>query len=183
MNRLAATAAMVLTALVAACAVPLDGPPEMRMMPANTLGGSGDIILTIPLAERPSLMAASAEIEQAYGVRTVAEWPLKSIDAHCLIVRDAKGQPAQDIVQRMERDGAVLMAQTFRRFQTMAGVTYQDDLFPLQAGLQEIKAPQAHLRATGKGIRIAVIDTKIDFSHPDLASRKEQSRNLVDRAG
>ncbi|MEM1399860.1 MAG: S8 family serine peptidase, partial [Pseudomonadota bacterium] len=47
----------------------------------------------------------------------------------------------------------------------------------------EIKAPQAHLRATGKGIRIAVIDTKIDFSHPDLASRKEQSRNLVDRAG
>ncbi len=43
-----------------------------------------------------------------------------------------------------------------------------DPLYPQLWGLQKIKAPQAWDRTTGSDVIVAVIDTGIDFNHPDL---------------
>lgn len=44
-----------------------------------------------------------------------------------------------------------------------------DELFKRQWNLQMVRAPEAWATSTGKGVTVAVIDTGIDFSHPDLA--------------
>lgn len=49
------------------------------------------------------------------------------------------------------------------------GVTGPDELSPCQWDMQAISAGAAHDTATGKGVRVGVIDSGIDFSHPDLA--------------
>ena len=49
------------------------------------------------------------------------------------------------------------------------GVTGPDELSPCQWDMQAIAAGAAHDTATGKGVRVGVIDSGIDFSHPDLA--------------
>ncbi len=50
-----------------------------------------------------------------------------------------------------------------------AGVDKNADLTPLQWGLQAIQAPAAwELGFTGKGVRVAVIDSGIMTTHPDL---------------
>ncbi len=43
-----------------------------------------------------------------------------------------------------------------------------DPLRPLQWGLDQVRAPQAWTVTRGKGVTIAVIDSGVDFGHPDL---------------
>lgn len=48
-------------------------------------------------------------------------------------------------------------------------------------GVQHIKAPQAWAISTGHRIKIGVIDTGVDFSHPDLQYSLTRGINLVHR--
>src|SRR5262245_41489252 len=43
-----------------------------------------------------------------------------------------------------------------------------DSLYPEQWGLEKIQAPTAWDKATGNDVVVAVIDTGIDYEHPDL---------------
>jgi lantibiotic leader peptide-processing serine protease len=49
------------------------------------------------------------------------------------------------------------------------GTSGADALGVCQWDMQVIKAGAAHAKATGKGVRVGVIDGGIDFTHPDLA--------------
>lgn len=44
-----------------------------------------------------------------------------------------------------------------------------DELSPCQWDMTVINAPAANATATGKGVRVGVIDGGVDFNHPDLA--------------
>ncbi|NMO97915.1 S8 family peptidase [Paenibacillus lemnae] len=48
-------------------------------------------------------------------------------------------------------------------------------------GVKEIKAPQAWSISTGHRVKIGVIDTGVDFSHPDLQQSLHRGINLVHR--
>lgn len=168
-----------LSLVVTGIAAPNASAQEMRMMPAEALTDTGFLILTMPQARGTALMAASRGIEARYGVQTVAEWPLNTIGAHCLILRIPDGVSAQSLVDQMAQDTAIRTAQRMRDFRTLARTTYADNLFKLQHGLRQIRAPQAHRTATGKNVRIAVIDTGIDFTHPDLVGCKASNKDFV----
>jgi serine protease len=58
-----------------------------------------------------------------------------------------------------------------------------DPLFSEQYGPQQIRAPEAWARSVGAGITIAVVDSGVDASHPDLAGQVEAGLDLVDRRG
>ncbi|WP_420798630.1 S8 family peptidase [Paenibacillus beijingensis] len=49
-------------------------------------------------------------------------------------------------------------------------------------GVRHIRAPQAWSQTTGYRVKIAVIDTGVDFSHPDLKNSLAGGINLVNRA-
>ncbi|MCM3749555.1 S8 family peptidase [Paenibacillus pasadenensis] len=48
-------------------------------------------------------------------------------------------------------------------------------------GVQQIRAPLAWNRTTGHRVKIGVIDTGVDHSHPDLKSSLGRGINLIDR--
>jgi subtilisin family serine protease len=55
-----------------------------------------------------------------------------------------------------------------------------DPLFPRQWGLQQINAPGAWARgARGNGVTIAIVDSGVDRSHPDLRSKLLAGTDLV----
>ncbi len=55
--------------------------------------------------------------------------------------------------------------------------TVQAETIPI--GIQQIKAPSAWGYSRGKGIRVAVLDTGIDWTHPDLAPNVKGAVSFV----
>jgi subtilisin len=56
-----------------------------------------------------------------------------------------------------------------------------DPYLDLQPGLKVMQISESHRWATGKGVRVAVIDTGMDTRHADLKDRVVGIRNFVDR--
>src|SRR5436853_5146279 len=54
-----------------------------------------------------------------------------------------------------------------------------DTLFDQQWPLAQIKAPEAWSVSTGAGVTIGIVDSGIDFSHPDLAGKVVASANCL----
>ena len=61
-----------------------------------------------------------------------------------------------------------------------SGQPVNDPLFPKQWGLTQIHAPAAWARgAKGAGVTIAIVDTGVDFGHPDLKGKLLAGTDLV----
>ena len=57
---------------------------------------------------------------------------------------------------------------------------YDDPYVELQSAAVQMDIEEAHQIATGRGVSIAIIDSAVDASHPDLRGRVRLARNLVD---
>lgn len=68
-------------------------------------------------------------------------------------------------IARVENDGLVY-AMPLESFAYEGAPTVQAETIPI--GVQQVKAPFAWGCSRGKGIRVAVLDTGIDWTHPDL---------------
>jgi subtilisin family serine protease len=197
--------AVLICILLTACAAPsarLRAPPlplEMRAAPSNF------VVVTVrndprPLATRAgstlrgydsaglygvtsAARATVRAITKDYGLREVSAWPIAALRVHCVVFRvPADTAPAQ-MIGELARDPRVDSAQPLNQFATEtdsdAGA-YNDPYASLQTVLRDLTVAQAQQWSRGSGVRIAIVDTGIDFEHPDLAGQVIARRNFVD---
>lgn len=152
---------------------------DWRLVDANQISPETHLVLTVPLDDPEALEAIASAIEAQYGVPLTAEWPLQAINVHCLIY-DASGLADVDgLISDMEADDRIRTVQRIRGFQS-SEASYQDPLFPLQWSLNRMNASRAHHYTRGLGIKIGVIDSAIDGTHPDLTARVIDARDFVE---
>lgn len=197
MSRLAAA---LLLAFLAACAARPVLPPSATL-PAAARADPGDyVVVTIrnpvvlaarsaastprgyggaPYIAGGSAVSAGRALATDYGLVEVSSWPIAILGVHCLVYGIPAGSDAAKVTAALRRDGRVESVQPLQAFDTQAG-EYNDPYAQLQQNVTQMAILEAHAFNRGSGVRIAVIDTGADVSHPDLRPHGSKSRNFVD---
>lgn len=162
--------------------------------PAATHAGSNMIGYTPSANYGAGQRAASAlaDIERAYGVRTVAGWPIKALGLYCVVLTPPPGVDRDALIARLAADKRVQLAQPLQEYavygdadgaQTAApqdGRRYNDPYTDLQRGFVETRAAVAHTVTQGDDVHVAIVDTGADMSHPDLHDHVRDGGDAVD---
>ena len=87
-------------------------------------------------------------------------------------------RPIADVIVALDADPRVELVQPMHLFETQT-TRYDDPYVELQSAAIQMDIEEAHQIATGRGVSIAIIDSAVDASHPDLRGRVRLARNLV----
>jgi subtilisin family serine protease len=122
-------------------------------------------------------------VAAAYSLRQVASWPIKELGVHCVVYEIPDSRPVAEVLATLTKDPRITLAQPLQEFHTStsepAPGTYNDPLYGLQTNLAALDIAAAHQRSQGAGIKVALIDTGVDSTHPDLHGRISGTHSFV----
>lgn len=159
--------------------VAVANPPETLMLRAgSTARGYG---AASGYSAGGSARATVTALARQYGLREVSAWPIPSLNVHCAMLEIVGDAPRSGVVAKLAADSRVNLAEPLRTFRTLGELPpARAGYVALQQGFREIGAEAAQKITRGDSIKIAVIDTGIDTTHPDLRDRIASTRNFVD---
>ena len=163
--------------LLAGCAARDGADATSREVPLQLQ----DRQIIVTLASAPSELqdAMRGTLARSHGLREVGAFPLVSVGVQCVVFQVPDGRSIDDVIVRLRRDSLVESAQANQVFGGLA-LAHTDPYASLQYGAHAIRADLAHRWATGRGVRLAVVDTGIDTSHPDLRGRILKTATFVE---
>jgi hypothetical protein len=149
--------------------------------------------------------AVTAALERDYGLQAVRAWPIVPLGVQCLVFALPPQVDRAQLLRRLAADQRVRVTQPMQLFDALAShdgggqppsttattfgassgslatFGYNDPYIGLQHGFAAIQAGAAQQWSRGEGVSIAIIDTGVEVSHPDLAGRVASARNFIDQ--
>ncbi|MGB8692272.1 MAG: S8 family serine peptidase [Steroidobacteraceae bacterium] len=130
-----------------------------------------------------SARRALRTVANQYHLRSVAAWPITLLHLQCAVFAIPDDATRTELLTQLQQDGRVALAEPLRSYTLQGAVraaTTADPYASVQPGNERMSIAAAHRLSTGRGVRIALIDTGLDTSHPDLRGRVLAQRNFVD---
>jgi hypothetical protein len=122
------------------------------------------------------------QLGRDYGLKLVGEWPIVTLGVHCVVFEVTDAGLRGDVIDRLAGDRRVESVEPMQLF-SVQGRSGGDPYRNLQHGFAALGLEEAHRWASGQGVKVAVIDTGVDVSHPDLAGRVVTARDFVQEGG
>jgi subtilisin family serine protease len=190
--------ALCFALLLAACAG--AGPSKNDASTNTSAGAAREILLTVRqpdslaigltgapnqrYAQRrygptPSVERILTQLAREHRLERVDGWPIASLSVYCEVFAVTDDRPLDAVIAELKADSRVELVQRMNVFETQAA-GYDDPYAELQTSSAQMDIADAHRLATGRGVSIAIIDSAIDASHPDLHGRVRVARNFVD---
>src|SRR5262249_20943814 len=150
-------------------------PPDHYRTNGAYGGGYGDELA------RSARERLARRIARAHGLTLVDDWPMPMIGLDCFVMAVPSGRSTGAAADEVSHDAEVEWAQPVALYQAQGGAASlpNDPLYPAQPAARQWHLAELHQLATGKGIKIAVIDSGIEARHPDLAGQVVINRNFV----
>ncbi|HEX4508851.1 MAG TPA: S8 family serine peptidase [Burkholderiaceae bacterium] len=105
------------------------------------------------------------------------QWPMPALGMDCVVLNLPRGASIAASIAALQQHGEVAWAQPVNEF---AAQGHADPLYPLQPAARAWHLDDLHALATGRHVTIALVDSGVETSHPDLARAVETSANFVD---
>ena len=154
-----------------ATAINLTGPLDSRYLRRRGYG-----------APPPDVDRLLDQLAKEHGITRKDGWPIRSLGVYCEVFVVPADRDIDEVLGRLGADPRVELAQPMQMFRTL-GSRYDDPYADLLAASRDLGVEDAHTLATGKGVRVAVIDSGVDAKHPELEGRIGFSRDVVDPRG
>jgi hypothetical protein len=131
----------------------------------------------------PSAIAsAMKDVASEHRLKAIDHWPMLSLGVQCFVFEAPDGEDVDALIERLAADPRVESAQRMNRFELQdsgAVPSYDDPYRGLQRSLDQLEVTEAHRWATGRGVRIAVVDTGVEASHPELEGQLAERRDFT----
>jgi len=122
--------------------------------------------------------SVAASIGGDYKIKVLSQWPIKEIGEHCVVFLVSEDQSIVEIINALRNDSRIDNVQMMRTFKVMTD-KYNDPYYRLQTNVHSMDLAKIHSQVTGKNVAIAIIDTGVDATHPDLEGQIRQSKDFV----
>jgi subtilisin family serine protease len=149
----------------------LRSPPAHARIDGGYGAGYGDA------ARTQSQARIGARIASAHGFQVVTQWPMPSLGMDCVVLSLPSGATLATAIAALQSHSEVAWAQPMNEFQAQG---HADPLYALQPAAAQWHLDDLHAIATGRHVRIALVDSGVDDAHPDLAQAIETHANFVD---
>ncbi|GJJ04239.1 hypothetical protein RugamoR64_47770 [Duganella rhizosphaerae] len=161
--------------------------PATHFRPDASYGGR-----YIDDSSRAARRRRAEELARQHGLTLVDDWPMPVLGLDCYVMRYPDQDNAERIIASLARDPQVEWAQPVASFEGMATIPSRsaadaplpppaaDALYPVQPAARYWHVAELHRQTTGRDIRVAVVDSGIDGSHPDLLGQLAVNANFVD---
>ena len=137
------------------------------------------LIVTLAPATPEVWATLAKELSGEYGLDQVGAFPLASLGVQCVVFQVNENRPLDDVLVQLTADRRVESVQQNQFFESL-GAFAGDPYGSLQYGPRAVHADRAHAWVTGRGVRVAIVDTGVDTNHPDLRNRVVKTINFVE---
>lgn len=117
-------------------------------------------------------------IAHKFGLTLVENWPMPMIGVDCFVMLVPDARTTNAAAEQVSHDSQVSWAEPIEQYTSRADAP-NDPLFAAEPAASEWHLADLHRIASGRGTRVAVVDSGIDAHHPDLAGQLIANRNFV----
>jgi subtilisin family serine protease len=141
-----------------------DAGPDIARASVRTYHSGGAWTVSPSLAHRIRDLAARHQLVR------IDAWPIRSLGVYCVVFAAPGAHDLELLIDAIAREPGVDSAQPMHEFRGLGGGAGRG-MVRLQYGAKSTTLAAMHEIGRGQGVRVGIVDTLVDDSHPDLRGR------------
>jgi hypothetical protein len=131
---------------------------------------------------RDARRRVARSLARAHGLRLLDDWPMPALGLDCFVMEAPSADLRAQLLAQLAADPQVESVEPMQAFRVLATgrAGGGDPLAAPQPAMSDWHLRELHKLATGRLVTVAVLDTGVDATHPDLRGQPLQTRNFID---
>jgi hypothetical protein len=124
----------------------------------------------------------AAQIARTHGLTLITDWPMPLLGLDCYVMGITDGRSTEAVAALVSKDPGVDWAEPMHVYRAQGAAPAAqkgDPLFTAQPAARQWRLAELHQLFTGRGVTVAVIDSRIEANHPDLAGQISLSADFA----